>query len=183
MRPEHRNNTRTPELTEVHDRVGCVESDSGTVPRLIIVSNRLPFSVTFVDAELRLDSVAGGLATGLSALLDSYKGHLPKRDNHLWVGWPGATVAESHREVLRQRALREHSAFPVFLSQDDMEKFYRGFCNSTIWPLFHYFPSFVAYREEYWEQYVKVNELFCDALAEVVREGDLIWIQDYHLML
>ncbi|HEY4613042.1 MAG TPA: bifunctional alpha,alpha-trehalose-phosphate synthase (UDP-forming)/trehalose-phosphatase [Bacteroidota bacterium] len=151
--------------------------------RLIIVSNRLPFSAKVVEGELQFGEVAGGLATGLSAFLDSYKAHFPKSDDHLWVGWPGATIDATHHNTLRERALAEHHAYPVFLSESDMENFYQGFCNSTIWPLFHYFPSSTVYRDDYWEQYVKVNELFCDTLAEVVREGDVVWVQDYHLML
>ena len=151
--------------------------------RLIIVSNRLPFSASVVEGEVRFGEVAGGLTTGLSAFLDSYKDHFPRSEDHLWVGWPGATVDEPYRETVRVRALAEYHASPVFLSESDMEKFYMGFCNSTIWPLFHYFPSWTAYREDYWEQYEKVNTLFCDTLGEIMREDDMVWIQDYHLML
>lgn len=151
--------------------------------RLIIVSNRLPFSAAVLNGEVRFGEVAGGLATGLSAFLDSYKYHFPKSEDHLWVGWPGATIEEPYREHVQQRALAEHRAYPVFLSEADMEKFYLGFCNKTIWPLFHYFPSYTVYRDDYWNQYKRVNELFCETLVEIVQEGDAIWIQDYHLML
>lgn len=151
--------------------------------RLVIVSNRLPFSVKVVDGSVQFGEVAGGLATGLSAFLDSYKYHFPKSEEHLWVGWPGSTIDEPHREEVRRRAMAEYHAYPVFLSEVDMENFYLGFCNKTIWPLFHYFPSYAVYREDYWAQYVHVNELFSETLVNVVREGDAVWIQDYHLML
>jgi len=71
----------------------------------------------------------------------------------------------------------------VILSAEEMDQFYFGFCNRTIWPLFHYFTSITEFREEFWQQYVHVNQLFCDTLADVVREDDLVWIHDYHLML
>jgi trehalose 6-phosphate synthase/phosphatase len=135
------------------------------------------------DGNVQFGEVAGGLATGLSAFLDSYKYHFPRSEDHLWVGWPGSTIEETCREEVRLRATTEHHAYPVFLSEADMENFYLGFCNKTIWPLFHYFPSYTVYRDDYWAQYEHVNELFSKTLVDVVREGDAVWIQDYHLML
>lgn len=64
-----------------------------------------------------------------------------------------------------------------------MEKFYHGFCNRTIWPLFHYFPTYAAFDDEEWRQYRHVNEVFCEAVLNSVQDGDVIWIHDYHLML
>jgi trehalose 6-phosphate synthase/phosphatase len=64
-----------------------------------------------------------------------------------------------------------------------MDGFYHGFCNSTIWPLFHYFPTYAKFDENYWLQYVKVNEVFRDSLLKVVQPNDTVWIHDYHLML
>lgn len=151
--------------------------------RLVIVSNRLPFSAKVVDGNVQFGEVAGGLATGLSAFLDSYKYHFPRSKEHLWVGWPGSTIEEPLREKVRRQAMAEYRAYPVFLSEADMENFYLGFCNKTIWPLFHYFPSYAVYQEDFWAQYVHVNEHFSETLVNVVREGDAVWIQDYHLML
>ncbi|MCI0707850.1 MAG: bifunctional alpha,alpha-trehalose-phosphate synthase (UDP-forming)/trehalose-phosphatase [Ignavibacteriae bacterium] len=151
--------------------------------RLVIVSNRLPFSAKVENGSLHFGAVSGGLATGLSSFLGSYKEHFPKQQNHLWVGWPGATIDEQYHNQLRKQALEKHNAYPVFLSEHDMENFYQGFCNSTIWPLFHYFPSSTIYNDDYWDQYVKVNELFADTLAGILGKGDVVWMQDYHLML
>src|SRR2546422_4643044 len=64
-----------------------------------------------------------------------------------------------------------------------MDGFYHGFCNSTIWPLFHYFPTYAKFDENDWAQYVKVNEVFRDSLLKVVQPNDTIWVHDYHLML
>jgi len=151
--------------------------------RLIIVSNRLPFTVRLSDDELRFDESAGGLVTGLSAFLDSYKDHFPKREEHIWVGWPGNTIPEEHKDRVRSMALSDYHAYPVFLTESEMEDFYLGFCNKTIWPLFHYFPTYTVYQEDFWQNYRRVNQLFCDALIELVKPGDTVWVQDYHLML
>lgn len=151
--------------------------------RLIIVSNRLPFTVHLGNSELQFDESAGGLVTGLSAFLDSYKDHFPRQEKHIWVGWPGNTIPEELKETVRAKALAEYHAYPVFLSEADMDQFYLGFCNKTIWPLFHYFPSYTVYQEDYWQNYRRVNELFCEALLELIQPDDTVWVQDYHLML
>jgi trehalose 6-phosphate synthase/phosphatase len=64
-----------------------------------------------------------------------------------------------------------------------MDKFYSGFCNRTIWPLFHYLPSYVAYESDYWDTYKYVNEAYFQSLQDIVQPDDMVWIQDYHLML
>ena len=71
----------------------------------------------------------------------------------------------------------------MFLSQYDIENYYHGFCNKTIWPLFHYFPQYTVYEEKMWKAYKKVNEIFRDVVLEVMEHDDFIWIHDYHLML
>src|SRR4051812_21815609 len=103
--------------------------------------------------------------------------------DHLWVGWPGSSVEVSLRGQLIREALASFRSYPVFLSEDQMEQFYLGFCNATIWPLFHYFPTFTVYQQTFWEQYKQINEIFCDALEDVLRPADVVWIHDYHLML
>lgn len=154
--------------------------------RLIIVSNRLPFTVHIDKDDIRFDESTGGLVTGISTFLDSYdsyKYHLPRLDKHIWLGWPGNPVPEALKDRVRSRALSECGSYPVFLSQLDMEQFYWGFCNKTIWPLFHYFPTHVCYEEGFWKRYRRVNELFCDAVMEFLEPQDFVWVHDYHLML
>jgi len=147
--------------------------------RLLIVSNRLPITAVQAEGELTLQESVGGLATGLSAYLASIR----ESSEYLWIGWPGSTVDEADQESLRSKMLSQFHACPVFLSEQEMERFYHGFCNSTIWALFHYFPSYVTYYEEYWRDYKRVNENFCKVICEIVKPGDVIWIHDYHLML
>lgn len=149
--------------------------------RLLVVSNRLPFTVSTEDDDLLLQPSPGGLATGLSAYLEWRRKTSPGFES-LWIGWPGTDVDEKSRDSLRTEATKQHS-LPVFIDADTMEKFYHGFCNSTIWPLFHYFSSYARFREDDWLNYVRVNEIFRDAILKVVEPGDTVWIHDYHLLL
>ncbi len=149
--------------------------------RLVVVSNRLPFTASGKDDKLVFRTSPGGLVSGLTAYLESSRQN-PANGDYLWVGWPGIEVDEGSQDKLRSKATKQH-AWPVFLDAKTMDGFYHGFCNSTIWPLFHYFPTYAKFDENDWVQYVKVNEVFRDSLLKVVRPNDTIWVQDYHLML
>jgi trehalose 6-phosphate synthase/phosphatase len=150
--------------------------------RLVIVSNRLPFNVAIENDRIVFHPSAGGLVTGLASFRESGKETAALPAEHLWVGWPGSVDAAHHDEVARE-ALARFQSYPVFLTEEQMEQFYLGFCNSTIWPLFHYFPSYAVYQPLFWEQYKRINQLFADALQRVLRPNDVVWVHDYHLML
>jgi len=149
--------------------------------RLLVVSNRLPFTVIEKRGRLELTESAGGLVSGLSAYLDSL-GSSSFAKEYIWVGWPSISISDENKEKLKLK-LAEFRAYPVFIPEDTMEKFYHGFCNKTLWPLFHYFPSYAMYDEDYWLHYKKVNEIFCSTITEIVKPEDVVWIHDYHLML
>ncbi len=151
--------------------------------RLLIVSNRLPVALTHRSGEFFLEKSAGGLVSGLSDYLASLEKTASDISDYGWLGWPGISVKKRHREVVREKINSNFKAEPVFLSQKLMDKVYLGFCNKTIWPLFHYFPTYTVYDREYWEQYKRVNQIFRDELLSVIRSDDIIWIHDYHLML
>ena len=151
--------------------------------RIVVVSNRLPFTVVQDGEGFQFNESVGGVATGLRALLTSTQSSLPHESEYLWVGWPGSTIRDEIRNEVKCKALAEFSSCPVFLSEQDVENFYQGFCNETIWPLFHYFPSYARYDEACWEQYRKVNESFSVTLLDTIRPDDTVWIHDYHLML
>ena len=152
--------------------------------RLIIASNRLPFTVVEDEGKLELKASAGGLVTGLSAYLDSLQhSAFTELVEYVWLGWPGASIKDEHKDHIREIAASNFNAHPVFVREERMEAFYHGFCNKTIWPLFHYFPSYVVYEKESWKSYKEVNEYFLDAIMEVLRPNDILWIHDYHLML
>ena len=158
------------------------EGNVSPARRIIVVSNRLPFTIERENGAIRFTASSGGVATGLKSLLDAMPGYLAKPE-YLWVGWPGGAVGEEEKNEVQERARAEFRSHAVFLSEQDFENFYEGFCNKTIWPLFHYFPSNATYDENYWLQYKKVNEAFAASLLEVARENDILWIHDYHLML
>jgi trehalose 6-phosphate synthase/phosphatase len=145
--------------------------------RLLIVSNRLPVSVTKRANDLRFQPSVGGLATGLSSFRKSRQS--------LWVGWPGIAtdkISEHHKQQISNK-LKEQNCHSVFLSAKDVQNFYHGFCNKTIWPLFHYFPLYTVYEDRYWQAYKQVNRVFCDAVVKIAEPDDHIWVHDYQLML
>ncbi len=148
--------------------------------RLIIVSNRLPVSASVKNDKLQIIQSSGGVATGISTYLNSLEKNSGITDN-IWVGWPGL-VPEKHRDELN-RILEKRKLRPVFLSESQVDNYYNGFSNDTIWPLFHYLPSYVIYKQEYWDAYRQVNEIFTEELGKVLKPGDLVWVHDYQLML
>jgi trehalose 6-phosphate synthase/phosphatase len=151
--------------------------------RLLVVSNRLPISLAEENGQIVIKESTGGLVSGLSAYLDSLKNSDSSKSGYRWVGWPGSSVGNTKQETLRNKLLSDYNAYPVFLTERAMDKFYQGFCNKTIWPLFHYIPSYAIYDQSYYAHYIGVNQIFCEAVLKVVQPGDVIWIHDYHLML
>jgi trehalose 6-phosphate synthase/phosphatase len=150
--------------------------------RLVLVSNRLPFTVVATGGEVSFQDSAGGLTSGLWSYLERRSAG-PAQGDYLWLGWPGATPPPEHEAAVREYAEKHFKSFPVFLSEESMDRFYLGFCNRTIWPLFHYFPSLVRYEEEDWQQYRQTNEEFAQALLRVLKPDDMVWVHDYQLML
>ncbi len=151
--------------------------------RLVVVSNRLPFTIQRAEEDFQFIPSVGGLATGLSSYLELLRDHPAACLDYLWVGWPGGHIEEERKDAVLLRSLSEFNALPVFLSGQEIEKFYQGFCNKTIWPLFHYFQVYTNYDEDHWKHYVDVNQHFCRALLDCIRPDDILWIHDYHLML
>ncbi|HYH55853.1 MAG TPA: trehalose-6-phosphate synthase, partial [Anseongella sp.] len=117
--------------------------------KTIIVSNRLPVRMQVKDGGIAYKPSEGGLATGLASV---YKG-----GENVWIGWPGRIVKEeSEREKVRAD-LKELNLYPVFLSQEEIDKYYEGFSNEILWPICHYMPSYAKFYPEYWEAYKEVN--------------------------
>jgi trehalose 6-phosphate synthase/phosphatase len=144
--------------------------------RVVIVSNRLPISVGKKHNRLEITPSVGGLATGLSSF---HQGN-----NGLWVGWPGFSPPDQKEENVLESNLKEnYNCSPVYIKATDLKKYYYGFSNKTIWPLFHYFTATTSYDASDWEGYKRVNENFCRKVLEVATEDDIIWIHDYQLLL
>jgi len=145
--------------------------------RLINISNRLPVEIKNHSGHPRLSRSSGGLATALDSVWRGQHG--------VWIGWAGAAADSASAEALLQKAAhgRSYSFKPVTISRDEVSKFYSGFANEIIWPLFHDMPSRCDFDPEYWEVYQRVNRRFAQATAEIATAKDVIWAHDYHLML
>ncbi|RPJ09300.1 MAG: bifunctional alpha,alpha-trehalose-phosphate synthase (UDP-forming)/trehalose-phosphatase, partial [Spirochaetaceae bacterium] len=145
--------------------------------RLIILSNRLQVTVTEGNGKLVFEPSAGGLATGIKSWLSDLNDI-----DYLWVGWPGGGPY-SDQPDLRELLHEKYNSHPVFVEEKNMDLFYHGFCNKTLWPLFHYFPSLTVFDEQLWENYREVNRRFADEVLGILRDGDVLWIHDYHFLL
>ena len=151
--------------------------------RLVVVSNRLPFTVSFQEGSPQFKPSAGGLTTGLWSYLDRKTPEGIERQDHLWMGWPGTSIPPEHEAAVRTYAKERYKSSPVLLPEESMDRFYLGFCNKTIWPLFHYFPMLTHYEEEHWQEYRNINSVFGEAVVNALLPDDVLWIHDYHLML
>jgi trehalose 6-phosphate synthase/phosphatase len=149
--------------------------------KLVIVSNRLPVSLTEKEGRLEFTQSPGGLASGLRTYLESPRSAAGA--GYDWVGWPGKAVAPEQQAEVTRRCREDFSARPVFLTTEDTESFYEGYCNQTLWPLFHYFPALVSFDEGPWATYERINEVFCDVVLEEAGPNDIVWVHDYHLLL
>lgn len=140
--------------------------------KLIMVSNRLPVKIQPDGTTVR---TAGGLASALEgAALDC---------EQIWVGWPGGALEDFHDiDGIRADMIR-HDMFPVFLSQADLDGYYEGYANSTLWPLLHYMVERAKFSKDWWQAYQRVNRKFAEAILEVAQPGDQVWVHDYHLFL
>jgi len=150
--------------------------------RLVVVSNRLPFTVSFQEGTPQFKRSAGGLTTGLWSYLD--RDTLgAERSDFLWMGWPGTSVPAEHEAAVMAYGEQHFKSSPIFLPEESMDRFYLGFCNKTIWPLFHYFTMLTHYEEDNWQEYRNINRAFGEAVVNALRPDDVLWIHDYHLML
>ncbi len=145
--------------------------------RVLIVSNRLPVSVTREEGALRITRSSGGLATGL--------GGVHSVSQSIWLGWTGAATGEltpAEQEQLDQRCA-EMSLVPVPLSPEEVERYYEQFCNGVLWPALHYMISQLPLEVTDYDLYERVNRRFADAAVASYQPGDLIWVHDYQLLL
>lgn len=141
------------------------------MPDFVVVANRLPVDLeTLPDGTQRWQASPGGLVTALAPMLRSREG--------AWVGWPG--VADADPEPFEADDL---TLYPVRLSAQDVEDFYEGFSNGTLWPLYHDVVAPPAFHRHWWHAYERVNRRFAEAAADVAAQGATVWVQDYQLQL
>jgi trehalose 6-phosphate synthase len=137
------------------------------VNRLLVISNRVSAPTGHGEGS------AGGLAMALSAALREYSG--------IWFGWSGSTTP-AFTGQLSFKKVQGVTVATMDLEEQDVHEYYNGFANKTLWPLFHYRIDLTAYDRSFSEGYARVNQRFGATLAPLVQDGDLIWIQDYHLI-
>lgn len=145
--------------------------------RVVVVSNRLPYTLRRAGDSWKAEKSAGGLATAMRPILQKTGG--------LWVGWSGdqSGVDDAKRRSTLARWAERERYVAVDLPPETARGFYEGFSNQTLWPLFHNFPYLFRFDPADWDAYVKANRLFCDAVLAHLRPGDLVWVHDYQLML
>ena len=146
---------------------------------LVIMSNRLPLSFEKGPDGLRAKQSSGGLVTALEPLLREHGG--------IWIGAAGTEQdPEAARQIREELATlsREHQYRyePISLTPEEQAKYYEGFSNEIVWPLFHDLQSRCNFDPSYWEFYLRVNERFAECAAKVADKNSLIWINDYQLM-
>ncbi len=148
-------------------------------PHLIVVSNRLPVVCEREGEAWTTRPASGGLVTAVTPVLQQRGG--------TWVGW-GGTLKEDDvnvAELLAGEGRRDgYDLAPVVLTRDERDKFYNGFSNEIIWPLFHSLGERCNFDPAYWEAYETVNWRFARAAHDVIPTDDsFVWVHDYHLML
>jgi len=135
--------------------------------RLIVVSNRV------TPPGGAGEETTGGLAMALAAALKQYSG--------LWFGWSGKTTPEFTGQLAMQ-TVEGVTAAVVDLEEADLDEYYNGYANKTLWPLFHYRTDLAAYDRAYGAGYSRVNKRFAETLAPLIQPDDVIWVHDYHLI-
>ncbi len=145
--------------------------------KTIIISNRLPVQLQIEDNNITAIPSVGGLATGMKSVHSG--------GDSLWIGWSGLADEEIPEGLSPKidKALKKYASSKVNLTEDDVDGFYYGFSNRTIWPLFHYFMEYTEFELDNWNTYVAVNQKFADAILEKSEDDDTIWVHDYQLML
>ncbi len=135
--------------------------------RLIVVSNRVN------PPSGEGEETVGGLAMALAAALREYSG--------LWFGWSGKTTPQFTGQLNLEK-VGGVTAATVDLEEVDLDEYYNGYANKTLWPLFHYRTDLAAYDRAFGTGYERVNRRFAETLAPLVEPDDLIWVHDYHLI-
>ena len=136
--------------------------------RLVVVSNRVA-----VPKARGAAGAQGGLAGALNAALKERSG--------VWFGWSGEEAEEHTGEISTQTTDGVTTA-TIDLSKRDVDEYYNGYANSTLWPLFHYRLDLAEYERETAKGYERVNERFAETLHPLLEDDDVLWVHDYHLI-
>ena len=142
------------------------------MPRIINVSNRLPIKI---DKD-KIYHSDGGLVSALEGIIKDF--------NLLWVGIAGEKSAHLQKQnILKKKLAKDYRYLALFVDKEEIDGYYDGFSNSSIWPLLHYMPTHYQYKKSWFTSYLKINEQFAKTILSIAKDGDIVWIHDYHLML
>jgi trehalose 6-phosphate synthase len=138
---------------------------------VVVVANRLPVDqVTDPDGTTRWQRSPGGLVTALEPFVAGRGG--------AWVGWSGS--AGDAPEPFESGGMH---LMPVPLSEEEVDGYYEGMSNASLWPLYHDVVEKPEYHRRWWDTYVQVNKRFAARAAEVAGEDAIVWVHDYQLQL
>ncbi|MGY2076309.1 alpha,alpha-trehalose-phosphate synthase (UDP-forming) [Blastococcus sp. SYSU DS0828] len=147
------------------------EQRVGADSPVVVVANRLPVDqVTDPDGSTRWQRSPGGLVTALEPFVAGRGG--------AWVGWSGS--AGEAPEPFESGGM---SLIPVELSEEEVDRYYEGMSNASLWPLYHDVVEKPEYHRAWWDTYVQVNKRFAERTAAVAAEGAIVWVHDYQLQL
>ena len=147
-------------------------SSGHTVHDLVVVANRLPVdSRTLPDGATEWVTSPGGLVTAMESVMRTV-------DSGAWVGWAG-TAGEAPEPFSADGM----DLYPVRLEQEDIERYYEGFSNATLWPLYHDVIVDPEFHRGWWDSYVATNHRFARQAAPVTASGGTVWVHDYQLQL
>ncbi|MBB3086173.1 alpha,alpha-trehalose-phosphate synthase (UDP-forming) [Geodermatophilus sabuli] len=150
---------------------GASGGDERADSPVVVVANRLPVDqVTDPDGTTRWQRSPGGLVTALEPFVAGRGG--------AWVGWSGS--AGEAPEPFESGGMQ---LIPVSLSEEEVDRYYEGMSNASLWPLYHDVVEKPEYHRTWWDAYVQVNKRFADRAAEVAAEGAIVWVHDYQLQL
>ncbi len=139
---------------------------------VLVLANRLPFTIQRTRDGLERKPSAGGLVSALEPVLRQRGGD--------WIGWPGIALKE--REKIPRNGGEPYGVQAVPLTDTEANRYYHGFSNRTLWPLFHSLPARAVFDARDWAAYDAVNERFAQVAAPAARDAGLVWVHDYHLM-
>ena len=150
--------------------------------RLIVVSNRLPFQLLEKNNKVTLKESDGGLVSALKSYFDSdrVEGDVASK---WWVGSAEFPESRWNKFKTPDQKTGSFEVVPLFIDKKEYNKYYNGFSNATLWPLFHYFPSIVEFDDSTFTSYEDVNRMFAEKLLSFLEPDDILWVHDYQLML
>ncbi|HEX2937086.1 MAG TPA: bifunctional alpha,alpha-trehalose-phosphate synthase (UDP-forming)/trehalose-phosphatase [Bacteroidales bacterium] len=157
-----------------------IQPTKNNFKRIVIVAYRLPFKFVQKGGKMHAIQNAGGLVSAILSLSDKMHdvnyGNIHEKT--VWIGKSDNSPKEFGAGPIENEIF---DIEPVFIPDSINDKFYGGFCNDLVWPLFHYFPSLAVFDNSYYDSYQKANLLFYEALKKVIQPGDFIWVHDYQL--